>query len=95
MTHLTGGWETPAAGKYLNPPAMETYCRDGGTPSHPINSGEFQRLPGWDHQLTMCITEYYNVTWNLNGTEYCESAFLRKGYQICQSTTPRLGVGGR
>eukprot|EP01046_Picozoa_sp_COSAG06_P047429 COSAG06_NODE_6900_length_2724_cov_5.094857_1_plen_204_part_00 len=41
----------------LNPPAMEPYCRDGGTPSHPVNSGEFKRLPGWDHQLTMCNTE--------------------------------------
>ena len=44
-------------------------CRDGGIPSHPVDSGEFKRLPGWDHQLTMCNTEYFNVTWNKNGSE--------------------------
>ena len=43
-------------------------CRDGGIPSHPVDSGEFKRLPGWDHQLTMCNTEYFNVTWNKNGS---------------------------
>jgi arylsulfatase A-like enzyme len=51
------GYTTAYFGKYLNPPAMEPFCRDGGTPSHPVNSGEFKRLPGWDHQLTMCNTE--------------------------------------
>ena len=51
------GYTTAYFGKYLNPPAMEPYCKDGGTPSHPVNSGEFKRLPGWDHQLTMCNTE--------------------------------------
>eukprot|EP01051_Picozoa_sp_SAG22_P001060 SAG22_NODE_37_length_26837_cov_8.103523_14_plen_424_part_00 len=61
------GYLTAYFGKYLNPPAMEPYCLNGGTPGHPAE-GAFRRLPGWDHQLTMCITAYFNVTWNKNGS---------------------------
>ena len=44
------------AGKYLNPPSMDIYCR--------VNGSHF---PGWNAFLGMCNTAYYNVHWNDNG----------------------------
>ena len=46
------GYVTAYFGKYLNPPAMEPYCLNLGTP-----------IPGWDEMLGMCNTAYFNVRW--------------------------------
>jgi N-acetylglucosamine-6-sulfatase len=46
------GYYTGYFGKYLNPPAMEPYCHNLGSP-----------IPGWDEMLGMCVTAYYNIPW--------------------------------
>lgn len=37
------GYVTGQFGKLLNPPGVKPYCKEGG-----------QKLPGFDHYLTMC-----------------------------------------
>ena len=49
----TAGYTTAYFGKYLNPPAMEPFCKDNS--STPV--------PGWNHFLGMCVTAYYNIPW--------------------------------
>eukprot|EP00935_MAST-01C_sp_MAST-1C-sp1_P002722 g2722.t1 len=52
------GYVTAYFGKYLNPPAMESWCRHNGT-----------HMPGWDRFMGMCNTAYYNINWNLDGDQ--------------------------